>query len=654
MAAKLIAEEGELKGLVLSLDDGDQWIIGRDPEECQIVVDDPEASRKHLIAQRTPEGITVQNLSATNPIKVNEEDVNDSPRLLQDGDTVQIGSELFRYYQETSTQVTDNESDDEEQPAVIEDQKLVEEDEMPTEMKEEEEPTLLEEKAAEPQQSKSPDRPSGLGSPPPTGESIDEEGDSIFEGTDSTSDASFADITFGIPETGRWLLKVVGGPNNGAEFYMQAGHSYTLGTDPHSCDIVFHDTSVSRQHARIIVTEEDSLTIEDLKSRNGVLISNERLEEKQQLSPSVIVSMGTTSFVVYDREGEMHTIISPLLPSIVKTLQHEEEDKKEAAPGPEGAEKEQKVVQPTIPAEPIKPHRNLAPLILITIIVAFLSLSSLAIISLFKSEPVVKTVEENTDEVIQKALEPFPAVRFSFNKTNGTLLLLGHVVTQSDKSQLLYIVHGLNFIKNIDDSGLIIDEGVWQDINTVLARNPAWQGISIHSPSAGQFVLTGYLRSRKQAEQLSDYLSVNFHYLDLLKNQVIVEEEVLSQISAWLQQGDLRNIVPKIANGEITLTGSIPGAKIDDLTRIIQKIKEIPGVRGVNNFAKVQAPEQGIVNVTDQYQVTGQSKLGEKFTVIINGRILSEGDIIDGMKITKISPNMVLLEKEGTTYRIDY
>ena len=154
---------------------------------------------------------------------------------------------------------------------------------------------------------------------------------------------SIAQINFGMNETGRWLLKVVSGPNNGAEFYMQAGHSYILGTDTHSSDIVFHDTSVSRQHAKITVTAEDTLVIEDLKSRNGIMISGKQLEGKDTLSPSVIVTIGTTSFVVYDREGEMHTIISPLLPSIVKVLQHDEhkesqEMEKEGAPQESGKE----------------------------------------------------------------------------------------------------------------------------------------------------------------------------------------------------------------------------------------------------------------------------------------------------------------------------
>lgn len=107
MAAKLVAEEGSLKGLVLSLEDGDHWVIGRDPDACQLLVEDPSASRKHLICRTTPKGILVENLSETNPVQVNDEEIKE-PRLLQNGDAVKIGSGTFRFYAEAAAQLFAN------------------------------------------------------------------------------------------------------------------------------------------------------------------------------------------------------------------------------------------------------------------------------------------------------------------------------------------------------------------------------------------------------------------------------------------------------------------------------------------------------------------------------------------------------------------
>ena len=140
-----------------------------------------------------------------------------------------------------------------------------------------------------------PEHPIPPPSPPPLSEAHLPEEDDILHDTvleEGEGGGTLAEINFGIVETGRWLLKVIGGPNNGAEFYMQSGHSYILGTDPHTCDIVFHDTSVSRQHAKITVTPEETLLIEDLKSRNGILINGAAIEEKRRLPLSTIYHPG--------------------------------------------------------------------------------------------------------------------------------------------------------------------------------------------------------------------------------------------------------------------------------------------------------------------------------------------------------------------------
>ncbi len=620
--ARLVAEEGDLNGLILPLEEGDSWIIGRDPEECQLVIEDPLTSRKHLIVKKTSQGFTIQNLSSTNPILINDEAVGENPQLLLQGDTVKIGGETFRFYFDPNAHILNDEEDFQE--TILK----------PTEMTAED--VKNNEEVITPLKDTTPPKPFKALLPDTDN----------FPDQDNNESAKMAEINFGLTETGRWLLKVVGGPNNGAEFYMQTGHAYILGTDPHTCDIVFHDTSVSRQHARITVTSEDTLLIEDLKSRNGIHINGLQIEGKQPLSPSIICALGTTSFVVYDREGEMQTIISPLLPSIVKVLQKEEADKESSA--------QQLPVQPQEPVIQEPPKRNHGHVLLLAIITGLFVFAGITVASLFRSEPLKENAIENANEQVQKALEPFPAVKFTYNKVTGSLLLVGHVATASDKNQLMYNLQGLNFIKSTDDSGIVIDEFVWQEINSVLSKNPAWRGITIHSPAAGQFVLSGYLATRKQAEQLSDYISVNFPYLDLLKKQIVVEEDVLNQINTWLQEHNLRNVTPKMSNGEISLNGKLPSDKSNDLAQVIIQIKGIPGVRIVNNYVEAQAPELGIINISDQYEVTGQSRIGNKYTVIINGHILSEGDVLDGMRITSIQPSIILLEKGNSKYRIDY
>lgn len=644
MVAKLIVEEGDLKGLSLSLEGGDTWTIGRDPDDCQFVIEDPLVSRKHLIVHRTPEGFLIENLSITNPVQINDEEMGDQPRLLQQGDTLKIGNELLRFYEDSAAHILEDEGFVSGESEEIE------------EMDETEGLSEIESSTSESEILPMPEIPKTPKIKTPSDDQSASQ-NTIFEEEDANQ-AKLAEIDFGIVETGRWLLKVIGGPNNGAEFYMQAGNSYILGTDPQNSDIVFHDTSVSRQHAKITVTNDDTLTIEDLKSRNGVLINGVSIENKQSLSPNVIVTLGTTSFVIYDREGEMQTIISPLLPSIVKVLQQEppkvtETPQVVAAPPPT-AEPPPQEPMPTKEIQPAKQNRQFGPYIVLTAVIGLFVLAGIGTTSLFHSEPIVVHLQENADELIQNALKPYPATRFTFNKSTGGLLLLGHVTTLADKNQLLYNLQGLKFIKSIDDTGIVIDEYVWQEVNSILSKNPAWKGITIHSPTAGQFILSGYLQTRKQADQLSSYISLNFPYLDLLKKQIIVEEDVVNQINLWLQNEQLTDIVPKMSNGEISLTGTAPADKMNAVNNVIEKIKQIPGVRILNNLVRTQTAETGMINISEHYPVTGKSRVGHKYTVMINGRLLSEDDDLDGMTITKITPDTVYLEKDGVKYRIDY
>ncbi len=649
MAAKLVVEEGDLKGLSLSLEEGDTWIIGRDPDECQLVIEDPLVSRRHLAATRSDQGFLVENLSETNPLLLNDEEIKEQPHLLQNGDTLKVGNEILRFYEDSSAHLLDEPSDfDDIDHPTGEEYPLIEEADVqmaPLTDSEEEFDETHHETHHE-----------------TLDEHQDENQDTFFEENDELK--ALAEIDFGLIETGRWLLKVIGGPNSGAEFYMQAGNSYILGTDPTNCDIIFHDTSVSRQHARITITSEDTLTIEDLKSRNGTLINGAPIEGSQELPQSNIVTLGTTSFVVYDREGEMQTIISPLLPSIVKVLQ--QEPQKEGGKALEELPQAEPISQEELaktgpafeetPAEqtPAPPHRNYGPTFVLCAIIGLFVLAGVGTTALFQEKPVVMQTQENANELIQQALSSFPSIRWTFNKSNGSLLLLGHVSTPSEKNRIFYNLSDLKFIKNIDDSSIIIDEGVLSEVNSLLANNPEWKGIRVYSPDAGQFTLSGALKTRKQAEQLSSYLSINFPYLDLLKKQIIVEEDTIQQIQAWLFNAQLPDVKVVMNNGEIVLTGAYPAEKTNELNQVLGKAKQIPGVRVVSNQTQVQTAETGITDITNHYQVTGKSRIGNKYTVVINGRILSEGDDLDGMTIAKISSNQVLLKKDTDRFKIDY
>lgn len=600
MSAKFVVEEGDSKGLVFSLEEEEtQWILGTDSHQSQFVVKDAAIAPQHFLISKENEKTLLEPLESQS-ININDEEMTIFPYSLQQGDIIRAGGTVFRFYEETTAHIVEEKPTEENLETTTE---VDFNEELPNN-------TLYSEN-----EEQLPD---------------------------------LAEINFNLIESGRWLLKVVSGPNNGAEFYMQTGQSYAIGTDPHACDIVFHDNSVSRQHARITIQGEDHLEIEDLNSRNGTLVEGDKIEGRQKLAPGTLVTLGTTSFLVYDREGEMQTIISPLLPSIFKTLQQNEPPKEEPSP-PIPTPEPLPVVEP-LPPPPEPQHGSM---ILIAVIIGLFALAAIGTIALFREEPVTLAVQENADDLIKQAIQPYPAVKFIFNQGTGGLLLLGHVSTPTEKNQLMYELGSLKFIKSIDDSGIVIDEYVWQEMNSILSKNQ-WKGMSLQSPAAGQFILRGYLKTRKEAEQLSNYISLNFSYIDLLKKDIIVEEDVLNQINDLLRTQGLFNVIAKMNNGEVSLTGNVSSDKAQSLEEVLNKIKGINGVRIVNNYVQSQVSEMGRGNLSDQYEITGKSKVGDRYTVVINGKILSQGDVLDGLEIKKITADTILLEKGDKKYRIDY
>ena len=600
MAAKFVVEEGLLNGQVFPLEGASEWTLGRDPDASQIVLEDPSVSRKHVLGRLTPEGILVENLSTTNPALVNDQELI-KPRLLRDRDTLKIGAGTYRFYEDPKGQKHEKEE---------------------AKMEPREEP--------------------------------------VYDEQAPTGKDALAEINFEMVETGRWLMKVIGGPNNGAEFSMQASNSYTIGTDPNSCDIVFHDTSVSRQHARVTVGDDDKLFIEDLKSRNGTLLDGEALKTRKNLSPNALVTMGTTSFIVYDREGEMQTIISPLLPSIVKVLQKDEAPTKEsekaaqlAAIASKKAEERKQELEAQKAAE-ARSH-NFGKFLAIAIVTGLVAVIGLGTATLFKSEPVAPQEQIDYNKVLSDVMLPFPSIKWTFSPMTGRLLLVGHVLSATDKNQLLYNLQGLKFLKSFDDSGVIIDEYVWQEINQLLSNNPAWKGITVQATSPGNFVLSGYLQTRKQSEQLYQYIAENFRYLDRLEKKVVVDEDVIAQATTNLANLGIRNLAVQMSNGELTISGNLPSNKTGDFDSVIASLRSIPGVRLLKNYVTELPPEASLVNISDKYAVTGYSDSGNNnINVVINGRILSKGDSLDGMTITSIEPNTVMLMRDNVRYRIDY
>jgi type III secretion system YscD/HrpQ family protein len=576
MAGYLIAEEGPLAGLIVHLEEGEEWILGRDPDEVSIVLEDPMVSRKHAICRLTAEGFILENLSSVNPITQNGKIITD-PVLLRESDILQIGSTFFRFSEKTPS---------------------------------------LEEPIEE------------VFPPAPEEEAVIEEKEDLSSVNVQTSDEV------------RWFLKVISGPNSGAEFALQKGSTYILGKDPNLCDIVFQDLSVSRQHARLIVDNENAIFIEDLGSRNGVLVNGEQIADRHAVASQDLVALGTTSFLMLDREQIHETIISP---PYMQAPKMEEEI-------PAGSIAAEAVMEKRDWREMVIPKKHL---VLAGIFAVGLIGGLAGMLALFNSNPVVIPLVDHTGD-IREALSGFDEVQFSYNPGNGKIFLVGHVLTTIDKQEVLYKIGNLTFIKNVEDN-IVVDELVWENTNALLMTNPNWVGVSIYSPSPGRFVVRGYLQTLDQMQALTDYLNLNFPYLDKLENQVVIETNLETQLQSLLLAKGFNSVTLQLSNGEIVLAGRVDQKHSHTFDEIVDQMKGIKGVRMVKNFVIYTTADTSRIDLSAQYRISGYSKKDdENMFIVINGRILKIGDAIDGMTVTGILPNTVLLEKDGLKFRINY
>lgn len=629
MPAHLIAEEGPHRGLILNLEQGNEWTLGRDPDTCDFIIEEASVSRKQARLTKTPEGIVLKNLSKVNPTLVNDEE-KERPYLLKEGDRIQVGNTVFLFSEEAipateppakKPQKTTGGYDD-----IFGDVEPTDSEEVtePEEEKRKEEPQMG---AIEPEELRIPPAPPKPESTPY---------DTIFEDTGVEEE-----LPFNLISESPLLLKVISGPNAGAEIGIEKGRVYTIGKDPNSCDIVFQDLSVSRNHARLGVSADGVIDIEDLGSKNGVAVNGAAITERKVITPQDLIALGTTVFMIIDREAPQETIYSPMVPTYEAPKPLEET-------APAAVEEENKEgrdwKKEPIPTKYLFMAGSVAAIFLIMFLSFF---------SLFKSKGIEVAQKEPVSE-IKEALAKFEDVQFSYNPGSGRLFLVGHVLTPVEYQEMNYRLGQIGFITTVDNN-VVIDESVWKMMNEILADNANWRGVSIHSPTPGKFVVSGYIPDAVQATALSEYLTVNFPYLDRLENNVVIEDTLNTQLQAMLGGQNLGAVTLQLTNGNVILSGRYNENMSSQMNALIKEMNGVKGVSSVRNFAVASHPNQAGIDLTQQYQVTGSSTFdGKGYSIVMNGRIYTLGDPVDGMRITSIEPSTILLERDGIKYRIDY
>lgn len=98
-------------------------------------------------------------------------------------------------------------------------------------------------------------------------------------------------------------LRVVEGPNIGAELLLAEGKVYVIGRSP-SCDLPLDDREVSREHLRVAV-RDGRVVLEDVASTRGTFLGRTRLQAKKPLTWERLVMLRVGATVIALEQPEV-------------------------------------------------------------------------------------------------------------------------------------------------------------------------------------------------------------------------------------------------------------------------------------------------------------------------------------------------------------
>ncbi len=607
MNKRLVAIDGPLKGLILDLEDKDSYIIGRDQDQVDLVLKDLTVSRRHVFLQKDGDVVFIENLSKTNPITINEQVLTDK-EILHENDEIKIGENIFVYLYKKNDNINDN---------------IEEKDNLFNTIFDEAEKEEIEPEPIKPKK-----------------QDVATYYDTIFEDSEDS-------LSFNLIDENQFILKVISGPNTGAEFGMDKNKQYVLGKDTRSCDIVFNDLSVSKKHAKITIDGNGNVTIEDLKSKNKTFVNNESVKTSFLIKSSDLVTIGTTVFLVVRADEDLHTIYAEIPETKkkeVKEVKEKEEIKEPTAKKNQKEEKQSEWKDIIIPTN----HLLIGGSFILIAFVIFLSF-----FSLFKGKH-IEVNKPNITSNVRHVLKKYDSIEYNFNEYNENLFLAGHILTELDHEELIYSLKQLASINKINDN-IIVDELIWKNVNNILNDNESYKGINIYATSPGKFIMQGYVQNIKQNEDLIEYININFPYADKLENKVVIEQILQLQVEKIIIINKFKGLKFQLNNGDLILTGQYNKEQEKEFEKMTEQMKKLNGIKMVTNLASPGNAVSNKVDISDKYAVSGFAAFDDSnVSVVINGHIVSVGSLVDEMKVIDIQSHIVLLEKDGLGYKINY
>lgn len=444
----------------------------------------------------------------------------------------------------------------------------------------------------------------------------------------------------------KYLLKILSGPNQGAEVALDAGE-LVVGSAS-DCDLILSDTLVSGHHLKVVVGE-NGVSIVPLES--PVYFDGQEIAKDQffTVEPFKFISIGTTHFVIGPTEGEWPALSSADIPNLTKMEKEEvkeEEANKEGESGGAGLAteeslKETKAVEEQGLKKLIKENQGLtlggAGVLILMIIIGILGIY----FGLKENEGSItppSIIKEEISKVIASTGSP---QAFTVEEEEGGFFIQGWAATSAEANKIEDALNKIapNVIAEVRVSGQTV-ENLKDLLNGLGAK---FVGVSAIEP--GKFKLSGYYGDDSGWESVRSDIGRDVPGVRLLKDEVLTPRKLYPTLTKILDNDKIAGKVQYVPQKEgIILKGMISQT---DVPKVKESIKHLQAEVGagvpIKNQIVVAKPEDLYLDL-DMDSVT----IGKNGYIVTKGgqRLFEGGMLKGGYVIEKISRDGIILKKD--------
>jgi type III secretion system YscD/HrpQ family protein len=441
----------------------------------------------------------------------------------------------------------------------------------------------------------------------------------------------------------RFILKVLTGPNQGAELELSAG-AYVIGSAD-ECDVNFSDALVAPRHLSVELSE-DSIVAKRLDGK--VFVDGKPMvDTRQTIKFFQFITAGSTYFLFGPAGREWPQGVPGPLPPLKPETETQPES---AAPKPESAESSALSTKgPEKPKDEASPTDRAKKVALLTFLLfGVLALSSFLLMRLDRRDPPPPATAESILPGVKAMVQKQPSAEaVTVGIRNSRVFVSGFVRTNAEARQLRSLVTRPD---GLVACGVVSDEEILADVGEIL--DSFRSGLRATMDSAGGVEISGFAGDTDTWNQLRTILESDLPGYPRLKFSVVSGNQVISEGEAILRQSGLTSLIHlEATSAGLTASGSVPPMEAELWAQAKDKIRsELPA--GV--MLKDEVTSGGDSSSVDDYVLSSISMGPLPWVTLRNGKKLFPGAVLpNGWTLQTIQPESVELRQGDNTITID-